>query len=765
MQKRIQQLPYLFCYLIAIVFGLKQLREPDVWWQLLTGRWMLENGAITRTDSFSYTMEGTEWINVKWLYELIIASLEKGFGPHVVILLQVAINVAIAYLLIRLIQLFFKRFDIKHSDFFTVLSIFLFFSIAENRMTGRPEMVSHLMTTLYLYILFKNPSFNWKKIFWLIPLQCLWANMHEGYPIGIIIIGTFALGSFLSYLLSKNKDYLQQTIRLGGVGLAAIVAILLNPNGLQLWKQPFEIFRQLSANKYTIELFSFTEAQYWTLQAKANFIVIIVAVIFWVVYIISKRKGKPSLFRPTTVAYLILLALFGYLSLSANRNIPFTEIIFIPSIAIAIPYLASRFNLNQQGWYHKLSKRWAVITIIIGALLYASVVSNQFYEYNNSPNKYGAHVSMLNNPIGAANFIKKHNIKGPAFSDYFISSYLLWDNYPNFKSYIDLRDLDIFPSTFFDDYFELNYNPSKFYALDSIYNFNYVVLSTSQLPLLQQKLYWGHGFNVVYVDPVSIILLRENEENDAFNHNLGVQQLFTWPEQYDDPAWATLISKFLNPTLDYDEDESRVNAPRYGAVFYNSVNNFKVAKRLLLPALYTTDLREDAVAFSTMGNTYVEFGNVAANEGERRNRLDSARMFLETAISLDDKTASAYSGLANLSLMNGLPQAAVDYLDTYIKLKPLDDFGYYLRGISYHFLLDLPNGLDNADKMISDMKKSLAINEHSTKTHLYIAEGYYKKGDKTNTRTHLKEVIAADNYWVAEEKALIEKLKDWTGMK
>lgn len=765
MQKRIQQLPYLFCYLIAVVFGLKQLREPDVWWQLLTGRWMLENGAITRTDSFSYTMEGAKWVNVKWLYEIIIATLEKGFGPHIVILLQVGINVAIAYFLIRLTKQFFKRFDVRQSKFFTVLSIFLFFSIVENRMTGRPEMVSHFMTTLYLFILFKNPTFTWKKILWLVPLQCLWANMHEGYPIGIVIIGSYTFGSFLAYLISKEKDYLQQAIRLGGVGVAAVVAILINPNGIQLWNQPFEIFRQLSVNKYTIELFSFTEAQYWTLQAKANAAVIIVSIIFWIVYIISKRKGKTNIVNPTTVAYLLLLALFGYLSLSANRNIPFTEIVFIPSIAIAIPYLADRFRLNNLSIYRKLSKQWVPITTIIGGLLYISVVSNKFYEYNNSPNKYGAHVSMLNNPIGAANFIKKHQIKGPAFSDYFISSYLLWDNYPDFKSYIDLRDLDIFPSSFFDEYFELNYNPSKFYQLDSTYKFNYVVLSTSQLPLLQQKLYWGHGFNVVYVDPVSIILLRENEENDAFNHNLGVQQLFTWPEQYEDPVWAVLISKLLNPTLDYDKVEGRVHAPRYGALFYNSVNNFKVAKRILLPALYTTDLREDAIAFSTMGNTYVEFGNVAGNESERRNRLDSARMFLETAISLDKNTSSAYSGLANLSLMNGLPQAAVDYLDKYVQLKPLDDFGYYLRGISYHFLLDLPNGMDNADKMISDMKKSLAINEHSTKTHLYIAEGYYKKGDKTSARKHLQEVINADNYWVKEEKELIEKLKQWTGLK
>ena len=66
MQKKYFTLPYIICYLCALALAMKQLREPDMWWQLLSGKWMLENGAITRTDVFSYTMAGQKWINVKW---------------------------------------------------------------------------------------------------------------------------------------------------------------------------------------------------------------------------------------------------------------------------------------------------------------------------------------------------------------------------------------------------------------------------------------------------------------------------------------------------------------------------------------------------------------------------------------------------------------------------------------------------------------------------------------------------------------------------
>ncbi len=764
MQRRLQQLPYALCYLIAIVFGLKQLREPDIWWQLLTGRWMLESGNVTRTDTFSYTMEGTSWVNVKWLYEVVIATLEKLGGPHMVLLLQVGVNVAIAYLLLKTMKLLYGQLSIKKSAFFSVIAVYLFFALSEYRMAGRPEMVSHFMTALYLYLFIKHKDLQWKNIFWLIPLQCLWANMHEGYPIGIVIISVFTLNSFIDYLYTKNKEALQRSIRISAIAAAAVVAILINPNGVQLWKQPFEIFRQLGANKYTIELFNYTDPRYWTLQAQVHIATLILAGVFWLGYIITARRKKQSL-PHQTIAYAVLALLLGYLSLKANRNIPFAQIAIAPTLAIAFPWLLQTLNINQKGIYKTVAKRAAIIATLVGALLYTSVVSDAFYEYTESPNKYGAHVSLLKNPIGAANFIRRHQLKGPAFSDYFISSYLLWDLYPDFKSYIDLRDLDVFPASFFDDYFELNTNPNKFDSLIKKYDFNYIVLSNSQLKSLHKKLYWGHGYNLIYVDPVSIIFLKENDENDALNHDLSVQRLMSWPESYEDPVWATLLSKLLNPTFDYSQEEDPVQAPTYGAIYYNSVNNYRVARKVLLPALYRTDLIKDPLAYSTLGNTYIDYSNYAPDEAAQNARLDSARMYLEQAIYLDDKTASAYNGLANLALMKGDPGTAATYLNTYIKLKPKDDFGYYLRGISYHFLYKRNNNIEDAEQMIKDMKLSLKYNEFSKKANLYVAEGYYAKNDKDNCRKYLKAAVGSDEYWLETEKTLIDKLKTWTGIK
>ena len=72
----------------AFVLCLKSVREPDLWWMYKTGDWMIANMQPTYIDSFSYTHEGTNWINVKWLFEVLISILKNLGGAEIVFVLQ-----------------------------------------------------------------------------------------------------------------------------------------------------------------------------------------------------------------------------------------------------------------------------------------------------------------------------------------------------------------------------------------------------------------------------------------------------------------------------------------------------------------------------------------------------------------------------------------------------------------------------------------------------------------------------------------------------
>lgn len=762
MQKKYFTLPYIICYLCALALAMKQLREPDMWWQLLSGKWMLENGAITRTDVFSYTMAGQKWINVKWLYEILIAGGEKLFGPHVVMLLQALVNIAIVYLLLRILYLLAKHIGAQVSTLYSSIGILLLLAVSEFRMAGRPEMISHLMTALYMFILWRGEGASWKQLWHLIILQCLWANMHEGYPVGLVIIGTYMAGAFIAYIANKDKVYLQQAIRLAGILLAATVAILINPNTIQLWLQPFEIYRQLGANKYTSELFSFTEPRYWTIQAYTHIIMLLAVVFFWVFKIVNRAKTGLKI-PPLLAGYILSLPLLGYLSLSANRNIPFAQIAIFPTIPIMLQWVIENLKLNNKQYYKNLAKKTAIISAVIGGIFYITIVSNTFYKATDSKNRYGLHISMLHNPSGVVDFIRANGIKGVAFSDYFVSSYLLWELYPDFKSYIDLRDLDVFPASFFDKYFDMYHQPSKFYEEDSTYHFDYAVISTSQLVPLQQTLYWKEGYNVIYVDPVATIFLKEEPQNFELNHNKDIQRLFTWPVAPPDPAWAELLTGLLNPTNTYEE-EDEIYAPLKAGQYYNSMQNYPITLRMLGPAV-NGNLSENAPALTTMAYAYMEMSNYARNDVERNAKLDSASYYFNKSEEIDDKYGSTHLGLAGLNFMRGDYNASYDHLQRCKKLERTNDYVFYLDGICSRKLWEISHEEKYIDQTIQSMKRSIELNDMNDKAYLYLAEAYWNKGDKDNARKEMRHTFKKDTPWAKMEKELLAKMRELTGVK
>jgi hypothetical protein len=66
--------------------------DPDYWWHLATGRWMLDHGSIPTSDPFSFTHLGQSWYAHEWLGEWLIALADRAGGY--------ALNIAITALIL-----------------------------------------------------------------------------------------------------------------------------------------------------------------------------------------------------------------------------------------------------------------------------------------------------------------------------------------------------------------------------------------------------------------------------------------------------------------------------------------------------------------------------------------------------------------------------------------------------------------------------------------------------------------------------------------
>ena len=58
------------------------IRSYDLFWQLATGRWIVEHRALPLTDPFALASEQREWIDGEWLYEVVL------YGAHGLVGLQ-----------------------------------------------------------------------------------------------------------------------------------------------------------------------------------------------------------------------------------------------------------------------------------------------------------------------------------------------------------------------------------------------------------------------------------------------------------------------------------------------------------------------------------------------------------------------------------------------------------------------------------------------------------------------------------------------------
>src|SRR4051794_25824907 len=56
------------------------LFDPDVWWHLRAGQWVVENKAVTTNDPFSLPGQQKAWVAYSWLYEVLLYGLVQAFG-------------------------------------------------------------------------------------------------------------------------------------------------------------------------------------------------------------------------------------------------------------------------------------------------------------------------------------------------------------------------------------------------------------------------------------------------------------------------------------------------------------------------------------------------------------------------------------------------------------------------------------------------------------------------------------------------------------
>jgi hypothetical protein len=210
--------------------GLDALSDPDVWWHIRLGDWIIAHHQIPTGELFAYTAFGNPLVAHEWLSETIFAALAAIGGLVLVTLLMgvVAWSAMLATLLRGRMR--------GAGPVILAVGLALGARVAEPVLGARPQVFTFALVCWTLWIAESYLRSGGRRRWLLPPLFLVWANLHAGFIAGIaflvivLVVETikrrWSLGT-----VAPRRRITGLTVAVG----ASVIAACINPYGPSLF--------------------------------------------------------------------------------------------------------------------------------------------------------------------------------------------------------------------------------------------------------------------------------------------------------------------------------------------------------------------------------------------------------------------------------------------------------------------------------------------------------------------------------------------------
>ena len=277
--------------------------DPDMYWHLASGKWMLDHGQLLRADVFSSTVNGQPYSVGEWLGQIVlyVAYLAGGWTGLVIL----------RGLLVGVCAFFLTRVALRGGApiIVAVPVTCAALLLSEIVWTDRPHLFTLALFPLLLDLLLTARAGRLGLLLGVPPLMLLWTNLHGGYALGLALVGVFTLEAllvrrnFAAFAITASTAFAASLVDPGALGLSAAAAHATAPPRFIVEESPPDVTRPAG--------FVF-----------AAFIIGTLA--------LAMRGGG-------TLLDLLLLAPLLWLGLSAQRHMPYFAFAAVPFISAAVP--------------------------------------------------------------------------------------------------------------------------------------------------------------------------------------------------------------------------------------------------------------------------------------------------------------------------------------------------------------------------------------------------------------------------------------------
>ena len=222
---------YVFVIAFACVYYLINapllLSHWDLGWHLAAGDLIRDQGHIPVQDPWSFTSGGRQWFNLSWLWDVFASVLFQYANFGGLILFVVACGAVIAG---YLASVCLSRGASAIAVCISVLSACLFYPAFAAAYPNIYLAASPNISTMLFSVIFYGECLKRTRRRFLLPvIMVLWANLHGGFLLGLIIVGVFCGVALL------RRDWVNFKIY-GLVGVGCFIATLINPLGWHIYE-------------------------------------------------------------------------------------------------------------------------------------------------------------------------------------------------------------------------------------------------------------------------------------------------------------------------------------------------------------------------------------------------------------------------------------------------------------------------------------------------------------------------------------------------
>lgn len=400
-----------------LLFGLLAMTarnaiDPDLWWHIRSGQWIVETGHVPLSDPFSFTRAGHAWVSHEWLSEVVFYELWKHAGAAALIVFSALITTA-GFILLYLRCPGEKRWAATA----TALGAFA----AAPSWGARPQMFTFTLTSLLLFLLQRGEN-RPRLLFWIPPLFLVWLNLHAGFALGPALLLAYGVGLLLEAAVGNTpwQEARPTLLRMLLLLFACLALVPLNPSGVQLYRYPFDTLRSPAMRTFIGEWRSpdFHQGLY------VPFLILWLLVLTALATSRSRPKGR----------VMVPLLLTAFAALDAARHIPIFVLVAIPVIAAALPVAGSYLSKSSRRSPPNSSRFRPLfngaVVILMAAFALARWVSLSRTQDAREQELF---------PHRAVAFLHAGDYPQRIFAYYDWGGYVIWKLYPSYRVFVDGR--------------------------------------------------------------------------------------------------------------------------------------------------------------------------------------------------------------------------------------------------------------------------------------------------------------------------------------